>query len=303
MLLYISGCAVALVGVGAGAGAVAYVQGKLIRKYNHEYHQTIQASIDTLNALKIQVADEIGDELKTTINATRPDGTPVRIDIVRIEPDLTEVGVRTGTVGLSNREVSEQIQGFIQQRLSRTYHSPAPPTEAQTNNDSTSAIQAPPEDKNAATKSMPTQEHDLSAVPAATKNQSGPNNRILSGDQSDQTSPAKAIRLFFGPNSNELSDQQIEQLDAMTGFILENPTARVYINGYSDSSGSREYNKMVSESRANAVKAYLLAKGVDTGKMEAIGHGAKKFIAGNDTEEGRRLNRRVEIDIFILKNN
>ena len=76
----ITGCAVAIIGVGAGIGAAAYINGELIKTYKSEYHKTVQTSIDTLKNLKIPIDEEISDELKTSIKATRPDGTPVRID-------------------------------------------------------------------------------------------------------------------------------------------------------------------------------------------------------------------------------
>ena len=59
----ITGCAAALIGVGVGIGAAAYVNGELIKTYRSGYHQTVQASIDTLKNLKIPIDEEISDEL------------------------------------------------------------------------------------------------------------------------------------------------------------------------------------------------------------------------------------------------
>ena len=108
--LLITGCAVALIGAVAGAGAATYVNGKLIKTYRSEYHETVQASINTLENLRIPINENISDELKTSIKAIRPNGTPIRVDIVRMEKDLTEVGVRTGSIGLWDKKVSGQIQ-------------------------------------------------------------------------------------------------------------------------------------------------------------------------------------------------
>jgi OOP family OmpA-OmpF porin len=55
---------------------------------------------------------------------------------------------------------------------------------------------------------------------------------------------------------------------------------------------------MISEQRANTIKNYLIAKGVTPGSMTAQGLGPQDFVAGNDSEEGRRLNRRVEIEVY-----
>jgi OOP family OmpA-OmpF porin len=54
---------------------------------------------------------------------------------------------------------------------------------------------------------------------------------------------------------------------------------------------------MISESRAASVHAFLIGKGVDPGRIKIFGHGAKDFIANNNTTEGRNKNRRVEIVI------
>ena len=75
------------------------------------------------------------------------------------------------------------------------------------------------------------------------------------------------------------------------------PNAKVILNGYTDSIGNSSYNKMISESRAASVHAFLIGKRVDPGRIKIFGHGAKDFIANNNTTEGRNKNRRVEIVI------
>jgi len=113
----IHGCAVAVIGIGAGAGAVAYFNGKLTKTYESDYHETVRAGKDVLKRLKIPVSEIISDELKTEIKAKRPDGTPVTIEVVRIDQNHNEVSVRTGAVGVWDRRVSEQIHGYIDDAL------------------------------------------------------------------------------------------------------------------------------------------------------------------------------------------
>jgi general secretion pathway protein A len=70
------------------------------------------------------------------------------------------------------------------------------------------------------------------------------------------------------------------------------------VKGYTDSEGSLSYNRSVSEFRANIIKSYLVGKGVDPVRITSQGMGPQEPIASNDTAEGRRLNRRVEIEFI-----
>ena len=272
--LLITGCAVALVGLVAGVGTATYVNGKLIKTYRSEYHETVQASINTLENLKIPINENISDELKTSIKATRPDGTPIRVEIVRMEKDLTEVGVRTGSIGLWDKKVSGQIQDNIEDIL---YKIDAAEESNLTDNQT----------KLQSFESSQTSVDET--IPNSTDTQKG--------TQEHKSVTHDDFTIFFSHNSNEISARQIEKLDNIVQRILNMPNATVVLNGYSDSSGGENYNKMVSESRAAAIKAYLIGKGVDPEDIRIIGHGEKDFIANNNTTEGRNRNRRVEIII------
>jgi outer membrane protein OmpA-like peptidoglycan-associated protein len=107
------------------------------------------------------------------------------------------------------------------------------------------------------------------------------------------------FHIFFEQNSNELSPKAIEKLDRIYETLAKNPAAKLTLNGYSDSSGDPSYKKMVSEIRANSVKSYLSGKGIEPSRMATFGHGAQKFVASNKSTEGRRLNRRVEIELIV----
>jgi outer membrane protein OmpA-like peptidoglycan-associated protein len=107
------------------------------------------------------------------------------------------------------------------------------------------------------------------------------------------------FHIFFEENSNELSPKAIKKLDRIYETLVKNPAAKLTLNGYSDSSGDPSYKKMVSEIRANSVKSYLSGKGIEPSRMATFGHGAQKFIASNKSTKGRRLNRRVEIELIV----
>lgn len=105
--------------------------------------------------------------------------------------------------------------------------------------------------------------------------------------------------IFFDKNSNELSPRSTEKLDRIYKIMTNSPDAKLTLNGYSDSSGAPTFNQMVSEVRASSVKSYLSGKGINPSRIMALGHGAQKFLASNKSAEGRRLNRRVEIELVI----
>ena len=67
------------------------------------------------------------------------------------------------------------------------------------------------------------------------------------------------------------------------------------IHGHTDNVGNDEDNKTLSQNRAKAVYEYLATKGVSTSRMRTLGFGESQPVATNDTDEGRQLNRRVEI--------
>ena len=75
----------------------------------------------------------------------------------------------------------------------------------------------------------------------------------------------------------------------------------VVIEGYTDSSGDAAFNQQLSEKRAEAVKAELVANGADPDKITTVGYGESKPIADNVTREGRAKNRRVEIRVEGIK--
>lgn len=104
------------------------------------------------------------------------------------------------------------------------------------------------------------------------------------------------IIISFAYNSNELTPEALAALDWIAEFLKANPSLKAAIRGYTDSVGSVNYNQSVSAFRANSIKSYLTGKGVNASNLTAQGLGPKNPIASNDTQEGRELNRRVEIE-------
>jgi outer membrane protein OmpA-like peptidoglycan-associated protein len=87
----------------------------------------------------------------------------------------------------------------------------------------------------------------------------------------------------------------------MYEFILSNPGYRYEIRGHTDSTGSPEHNKILSQSRAEAVRTYLIDRGISGTRLTATGLGSLEPLENNATEEGRKRNRRTELKILDLK--
>ena len=290
------GCALVVIGIGAvGAGAFAYFNGKLTKTYESEYHDTVRASSATLEGLKIPISETITDELKTEIKAKRTDETPVAIEIVRIDRDHTQVSVRTGSLGVWDKRVSEQIHGYINQNLNRSTIDDEKSSEnlAQEDIQPTIGEVVQPEiieedlDDNFVQETAPTE--SIANLDGQAQGKKPPKLAEMLVDS--------AFMIFFEQNSNNLSEKAIEKLDRIFEILIKDPNAEITLNGYSDSTGSASYNEMISEIRANAVKSYLVGKGVEPSRILAFGHGSQKTIASNRTADGRRLNRRVEIEL------
>ena len=77
--------------------------------------------------------------------------------------------------------------------------------------------------------------------------------------------------------------------------VLAYPDLRLEIDGYTDNTGSDEFNQSLSEKRAATVRDYLVNSGVSINNVFARGFGKENPVASNDTSAGRKLNRRVEL--------
>lgn len=107
----------------------------------------------------------------------------------------------------------------------------------------------------------------------------------------------KIENLFFATNKTYILPQSEQAMSDLANFLLENPGVTIHITGHTDAVGSDEANQILSEGRANAVKADLATRGVAPERITTEGKGEKEPVADNDTEEGRQLNRRVEFVI------
>jgi OOP family OmpA-OmpF porin len=90
-------------------------------------------------------------------------------------------------------------------------------------------------------------------------------------------------------------------MEKHVAFLSQHATAPVTLEGHTDSVGSVEYNQRLSERRANAVRQYLIEKGIASSRIRVVGYGKLRPIADNKTDDGRAINRRVEFEVTVQK--
>ena len=101
----------------------------------------------------------------------------------------------------------------------------------------------------------------------------------------------------FDYNTNELPEKAYSMLDRIARVMLQNPDMEVIVRGYTDILGAYQYNKKLSELRANTVQSYFVARGISPMKIRTTGFGEENPVESNATEVGRSANRRVEIEL------
>lgn len=104
-----------------------------------------------------------------------------------------------------------------------------------------------------------------------------------------------ALYINFENGKSNIRPESQQQITQVADMLAQNPSVHVSIEGHTDNAGTSTTNQKLSESRANAVLNAIVAKGIEKNRLSAKGWGQTKPIADNATENGRALNRRVEI--------
>lgn len=103
--------------------------------------------------------------------------------------------------------------------------------------------------------------------------------------------------VLFGLDEFELREGAQRTIGRIAEFLQEYEDRQVLVEGFTDSTGARDYNLELSERRANSVRDALIERGVDPSRINTRGYGLDYPVATNDTQAGRQLNRRVEVII------
>jgi OOP family OmpA-OmpF porin len=108
-----------------------------------------------------------------------------------------------------------------------------------------------------------------------------------------------SFNLYYAPRVNEITPKSMLVLEKSVGFLKEHPEYKVKITGHTDNIGDDAYNLKLSKDRAEDVLKIFNRKGVNFKRLEATGKGELEPLESNDTDEGRALNRRIEVELYL----
>jgi flagellar motor protein MotB len=106
--------------------------------------------------------------------------------------------------------------------------------------------------------------------------------------------------VFYEVDSWELKKESVSELNILANLLAVNKNVTIEIGGYTDSTGSSDYNKTLSEKRALSVVNYLISKGIQSARLKYKGYGNSSPLGDNVTAEGRKLNRRTEAKVVSI---
>lgn len=106
-----------------------------------------------------------------------------------------------------------------------------------------------------------------------------------------------AKNILFATGSYKLLSSSNKGLNEVVKIMQDNEDLKLAIDGYTDNTGKADKNQTLSENRADAVKAFLISKGISESRLTAAGHGQNNPVSDNKTASGRAKNRRVELNL------
>lgn len=104
--------------------------------------------------------------------------------------------------------------------------------------------------------------------------------------------------ILFDQGKADIKEEARPELNRILELLQSQPTMDIELSGHTSSEGDAALNRSLSYKRVNACKRYLLDKGIDPGRIIAVGYGPDRPVAPNDTEANRTLNRRVEMRVM-----
>ncbi len=107
-----------------------------------------------------------------------------------------------------------------------------------------------------------------------------------------------SFNLYYAPRVNEITPKSMSILEKAVGYLEEHPEYKVKITGHTDNVGDEAYNLKLSKERAEDVLKLFNRKGINFNRLSATGKGEAEPIETNETDEGRAINRRIEVELY-----
>jgi len=107
--------------------------------------------------------------------------------------------------------------------------------------------------------------------------------------------------LLFDVDKSDIQTTTKANLDELSTTLKKYDDTNILVEGHTDNTGEDAYNRKLSDKRAESVEDYLVAKGVANGRITTKGYGESQPVADNNTDTGRKANRRVEVAIYANK--
>lgn len=104
--------------------------------------------------------------------------------------------------------------------------------------------------------------------------------------------------VFFVTGKASLQKESTPELNELAEAMAFKESLTIEISGYTDNVGDEAANQKLSEARANAVRSFLIRKGISSSRIKAIGYGETRPVADNNTPDGRKKNRRTQVSIL-----
>jgi len=105
------------------------------------------------------------------------------------------------------------------------------------------------------------------------------------------------LSIHFNSNQAVILEKSFPELNELIELLQDFNDLRVKVVGHTDSDGSETDNQQLSESRAEAVRNYLLSGGIESNRIQTAGRGESEPVSGNQTSKGKAKNRRVEFQL------
>lgn len=131
------------------------------------------------------------------------------------------------------------------------------------------------------------------AFPGAGAGTTGVETNSLSNLSPQQQLAQIGDRVYFGVDQYEVSPESAATLDAQAGFLRSNPAVTLTLEGHADERGTREYNLALGQKRADAVRRYLTAAGIDNSRLQTLSFGKERPAVAGSSPDAWDQNRRV----------